>query len=229
MKTKAGKAVSILLALILAISVFTVVPTTTSAVQTDIKSTTLSGRSGDYEYDLSYDGTASIIRYTGSASTLTIPSTIDGVTVTGIGYEAFSDCTSLTSIIIPDSVTSIGYEAFYGCTSLKSVTIGNSVTRIDEKAFYGCTSLESVTIPDSVTTISDSAFSACTSLESITIPDSVTSIGYSAFKDTAWLANQPDGVVYAGKVAYTYKGEMPQNLSISLKNGTIGIAGLAFY
>ncbi|MGN0551577.1 MAG: leucine-rich repeat protein, partial [Acutalibacteraceae bacterium] len=40
---------------------------------------------------------------------------------------------------------------------------------------------------------------------------------------------QPDGVVYAGKVAYTYKGEMPQNLSISLKNGTIGIAGLAFY
>ena len=40
--------------------------------------------------------------------------------VKGIGYYAFEDCTSLTSITIPDSVTSIGMSAFYNCTGLKS-------------------------------------------------------------------------------------------------------------
>ena len=35
-------------------------------------------------------------------------------------------------------VTSIGYEAFYNCSRLTSVTIPNSVTSIESSAFYGC-------------------------------------------------------------------------------------------
>ena len=31
---------------------------------------------------------------------------------------------------------------------------------------------------------------------------------------TPWYDNQPDGLVYAGKVAYRYKGTMPQNTNI---------------
>ena len=157
------------------------------------------------------------------ATSITIP---DGVTA--IPSYAFSGCTGLTSITIPDSVTSIDYSAFSGCRGLTSITIPYSVTSIGGFAFDRCTGLTSITIPDSVTSISAYAFAGCRGLTSITIPDSVTSIGGGAFYKTAWYNNQPDGLVYAGKVAYEYKGTLPSNTSIVLKEGTLGIASSAF-
>ena len=59
------------------------------------------------------------------------------------------------------SVTSIGYAAFEECYSLTSVTIPNSVASIEDEAFYNCNSLTSVTIPNSVTSIGNSAFNIC--------------------------------------------------------------------
>ena len=80
------------------------------------------------------------------------------------------------------SVSSIGKDAFSRCSSLTSITIPNSVTSIGEGAFYFCSGLTSITIPNSVTSIGYSAFSYCYGLTSITIPNSVTSIGKTAFK-----------------------------------------------
>ena len=152
-----------------------------------------------------------------------------GNSVTSIGDYAFSGCSGLTSVAIPNSVTSIGNDAFYYCVSLTNLTIPNSVTSIGNAAFSECYGLTSVTIGNSVTTIGNLAFSRCRGLTSITIPNSVTSIGNYAFDGTAWYDNQPDGLVYAGLVAYKYKGTMPSGTSIVLKEGTEGIAGKAFY
>ena len=80
-----------------------------------------------------------------------------------------------------------------------------------------------------VTSIGSSAFEDCSGLTSINIPNSVTSIKRNAFDGTAWYNNQPNGLVYAGKVAYEYKGTMPSNTSIVLKEGTLGIADDAFF
>ena len=131
--------------------------------------------------------------------------------------------------IIDSGVTTIGSSAFKGCFSLTSITIGNSVTSIGDYAFYNCIGLTTITIPNSVTIIGDNAFYGCSSLTSITIPNSVTNIGVHAFSGTAWYDNQSDGLVYAGKVAYQYKGEMPMNTNITLQEGTVGITGRAFY
>ena len=105
-----------------------------------------------------YDGTLEITEYVGNSATYVIPSEIDGKRVTQIGYDAFNDCTELTSITIPDGVTCIGNSAFSYCTSLETVTIPNSVTQIYPRAFYDCTLLKEVTIPASVTSIGNEAF-----------------------------------------------------------------------
>ena len=75
-----------------------------------------------------------------------ILSSIDGQPVTWIGREAFSQCASLSSVILPDSITTICYGAFRDCTNLSHITIPDSVTYIATEAFYGCKKLSSVTI-----------------------------------------------------------------------------------
>ena len=64
---------------------------------------------------------------------LEIPSKIDDLPVTSIGYGAFSDCSNLKSVTIPDSVTSIGDYAFCRCSILTSVTILNPKCEIYDK------------------------------------------------------------------------------------------------
>ena len=149
--------------------------------------------------------------------------------VTSIGGYAFDGCNNLISITIPNSVTSIGDYAFCQCSGLTSIMIPNSVTSIGDGTFVGCSGLVSITIPNSVTTIGASAFYNCSNLKSITIPNSVAFIGYDAFYGTAWYNNQPNGLVYAGKVAYKYKGTMPNNTKIVLEDGTLSIGKNAFY
>ncbi len=50
-----------------------------------------------------------------------IPGTIGGVAVRRIDYRAFYNCSNLETIIIPDGIGFIGQEAFSGCTSLTTV------------------------------------------------------------------------------------------------------------
>ena len=104
------------------------------------------------------DGTLEIAGYAGKDAIYEIPAVIDGKKVTQIAYNAFMECTELTSITIPDGVTSIGSYAFFGCKSLETVSIPASVRGIGFDAFFDCTSLKEVTIPASVTDIGDEAF-----------------------------------------------------------------------
>ena len=148
--------------------------------------------------------------------------------VTSIGNSAFNGCSSLTSIDIPSSVVSIGENVFSNCHGVTSIEIPNSVTTIGREAFYHCTGLTSVSIGNSVTSIGERVFCECTSLTEVKNGNSVTSIEYQAFLGTPWYNNMPNGLNYVGKVAYKYKGKMPENTSMTLNEGTVCIANQAF-
>ena len=113
--------------------------------------------SGDFEYTVNEEGTATITGFVGEESgDLVIPDEIDGYAVTAIGNDAFFDCYGFTgSLTIGDSVTSIGDWAFGYCDGFTgSLTTGDSVTSIRDRAFYECTGFAgSLTIGDSVNSI----------------------------------------------------------------------------
>jgi hypothetical protein len=160
---------------------------------------TYGGRSGSWGLasgDFVYSGSTgiTIIAYTGSGGAVTIPAEINGIAVTGIGNEAFRNCTSLTGITIPDSVESIGDWAFAYCTSLTEITIPDSVASIEGYAFYDCTSLASVTIGSGVTTIGYLAFYDCTSLASVTFERAGIDISWSSLDYSLVTAYAADGI-----------------------------------
>ena len=158
--------------------------------------------------------------------------------VTSIGFSAFGYCFGLTSLSVDQGNSK--YDSRNNCNAIietasntliagyQNTTIPNTVTSIGDYAFSYCNRLTSINIPNSVTNIGHYAFYYCSGLTSVTIPNSVTNIGCYAFDGTPWYNNQPDGLVYAGKVAYRYKGTMPPETSITLLDGTLGIAVLAF-
>lgn len=99
----------------------------------------------------------------------------------------FYRCIGLTSITIPASVTTIGKDAFSACSSLSTVNFasGSQLTTIGNGAFNG-TGLTSITIPVSVTTIGQNAFSYCSGLTSVSFASGsqLTTIGQGAFYNT---------------------------------------------
>lgn len=145
---------------------------------------------GDWEYAVNPDGASvSITRYTGSASSVTVPAMLGGMPVTELGEYAFENNASLSSVVLPAGLERIGWGAFARCTALSHIDIPEGVTYIGNVAFTDCTALSSITLPGTLTQIEAYAFSGCTSLAAVELPDSVTEIGSHLFEDCASLSS----------------------------------------
>ena len=160
---------------------------------------------------------------------ITIPTTLGGCTVTGLGdysFAANSDdgstydplCSNIHSVTIPQKVTSIGKRAFYDCKNLTTLVLGEDIKTIGNYAFECCTSLTGVTIPQSVTSIGYSAFEGCTALDPLII-NGPTLIGEHAFtgcKSLTSLTLCPDIQTigdYAFDVTSLKTVTLPKNLT----------------
>jgi hypothetical protein len=102
-----------------------------------------------YEYVVE-EGHVKILHFNGDdgATSITVPSEIEGKPVTVIGEDAFRQYTELEEVILPETLERIENDAFGRCFSLKSITIPKSVQFIDGGAFWRCRSLEGIWVED---------------------------------------------------------------------------------
>ena len=106
---------------------------------------------------------------------------------------------------------------------------GYTVTEIGNCAFSDCSSITSVSLPSTLKKIRTRAFINCTSLTQITGYSNVEYVEESAFGNTPWYDGLPDGLIYIGRALYAYKGVIPDNTTIKIKEGTTCIANKALY
>ena len=105
-------------------------------------------KAGDYTYILQPDGTAEIILYEGSETSLVIPQELNGTAVTAIGPSACQANNALTELTIRDGMVSLGDYAFRRCASLTKVTLPATLTEIGMNPFEGCASLTDLTVSE---------------------------------------------------------------------------------
>ena len=113
---------------------------------------------------------------------LVIPDKFDGVEVTYIAANAFSNKRNIKSVIIPDTVKNIGELSFYICAKLESVKLPEQLRIIGANAFNCCPLLKEVSLPKGTIHLGRHAFYDCRGLRKIYIPSSVGYIGEDAFK-----------------------------------------------
>ncbi len=199
----------------------------------------LADTDGGWEYEV-VDGKATVIGYNGNATTLTIPSTLGGYPVTGIGEWAFSSHQELISVTIPSSVTSISEGAFFDCTRLNRVNISDIAAwceieftdnplynEVSKLYLNGAELSGTLSIPSGVSRIGNGAFFNCSDLTRVTIPDSVILIGDYAFYNCSGLTKVtiPDGVRSIGSCAF-YNCSSLTNMTIP--DSMTNIGGSAF-
>ena len=118
------KAISILMTATMLLLVIACAPFTVGAAQ-----------SGSYEYEIEGDY-ASITKYKGTQSSVTIPSSLGGKTVIGIMGSAFKNNLQIQKVLMPNSIMIIDNEAFSGCKNLSEITLSDNMVLVGKDAFY---------------------------------------------------------------------------------------------
>ena len=178
-KTKQHYLQAICFLLLVFTCIFVLLPTKTWAVE---KKTY-----GDFKYcyNEEYEG-IEILKYKGTAKTVKIPKTIDGIPVKVIGEWAFQKKGAYTKnktmkkVVIPESVLVIKDHAFDYCVALKSVNLPANLRQLGENAFGNCKSLKKIKIPRRLEVLSEGCF-AHTGLREVVIPKNIRKIEDSAF------------------------------------------------
>ena len=173
-----------------------------------------------------------------SVTTINIPETLGGLTVTGFGVDFTLEAyTELASLWFPanSQITTIPTDFARGLSSLMVVAVtGNtsddgyylpaSITTIEAGAFAG-TNIVQLNMP-SVTTIGVGAFEGCNSLRHVTISQPAT-IADDAFANIDVSFNNPCFITFNGPLAnWSYKAyRRSPNVIVFCNDGSCGWAG----
>ena len=165
-----------------------------------------SHKHGDFTYTILENGTAEITKWTGETEELSIPSALDGYSVTSIGRLRFRN-SDVQRVTIPDSVVSIASDAFVWTDKLSAIDVSedNPAYKSVDGVLYtsdmktlvcypGGKTDDSYSVPEVTETIGDYAFYGCENLNSIVFQDTLKRIGVYAFAGCKMLKelNLPD-------------------------------------
>lgn len=163
-----------------------------------------------YTWEETEEGGIEITGYTGERTSVIIPQTINGKTVTELKKEVFKG-QQIREISFPSTITSIGAYAFENCTSLEKVMLSDAITYIGRHAFRNCTALSSWNYPLHLEEIGSwqligeyGILNNCTSLKKITVPEGVTKLPGSIFEEATGLTevNLPSTLTEIGSSAF---------------------------
>ena len=192
---------------------------------------------GDFSYVIVNNSYARITRYSGSATSVQVPSTIGGYAVQVIGARAFQGNTVLESVELPDGLTTIYAYAFENCTSITSIHLPDSITTLGYKVFGGCSNLVSANYPvnwvnspsgnGSNSYEYGNVFSGCPKLTEIEIPEGVKAIAPHSFASLTTLTSVtlPSSLTEIG--AYAFAGATGLT-EVTLPSNTKTIRDYAF-
>lgn len=181
--------------------------------------------------------TVTITKYTGTGSTVILPSTINSWPVTKIGEDALKDNTTITSVTIPASVTEIGSNAFAGCTNLTIVnyagdwsklTIQSGNPAVQDAANAPLFDFEFI-LNNTAVVVTNYKYNGAAA--DVTIPSRyqgkpVTTIGHAAFFNSAVTSvTIPDSVTSISDEAFI---NCPKLTNISIPNSVTYIGFSAF-
>lgn len=99
---------------------------------------------GDFFCSVYEDDTVEIVKYMGQASSVEVPSGINGRTVVDISTRAFENCAGVEEVLLPSSLTKLPPKLFDSCPDLKTVYIPLSVKTIGKNLITNCPSFTTV-------------------------------------------------------------------------------------
>ena len=178
-----------------------------------------------------------ITHYTGNASVLSLPSSYNGIAISGIGSSAFSN-KHLVSVVLPEGLAYIGRYAFW-MLEATTVSIPSTVQVIEEYAF-AASSLSSVVFAEGsqLQAIGEYAFASAEAIEEGNIVPRLTSINIEDCSNLLTIsqgafAGQPLGTITfpsslraIGEEAF---GRCSNLLSVYIPASVTSISSGAFY
>ena len=153
----------------------------------------------------------------------------DGLPVTKVGYSAFADDKTITSVKLGDYVEEIGDQGFSMCSGLTSVTFGKNVRFLGDYSFRYCSALTSVELGKNIEVIKYGAFYKASKLATIKMYDKVRIIEEYAFDGTAYFTtsgNWKNKVLYIGTNLIKAKSDISGSYTVAANTTCIG--GLSF-
>ncbi|TVP95938.1 MAG: hypothetical protein EA374_02890 [Acholeplasmatales bacterium] len=136
-----------------------------------------------WRFNLGADS-ACITGYVGSETTVEIPDSLAGKTVTCIASDAFLSDATLQSVTVPNTVTTLGKDAFRDSAIVTVLFAADSqLTHIEDGAFRNARALSTVAFDPSspLETLGADVFRLTTSLKTIDLPNAITTMGSHVF------------------------------------------------